>query len=260
MDNVLLDERSDSRIFAPATEADIRLLLGDQRSGKSNSMVAFAKDDYYDQLTGIMSPSGGILKAKSLTTDDKKLLERKDIHPNVFKYVRVFNGKESKITKIPIGWTVESPVRIFANFHLYGLRYCYITLADIIQYLNSDVFHNAWILSDESVMTDARNSMTNAGIIIATLGATVGKRNIHFCQSAQYNEMVERRFRLFATTRVLCSYEPKTKMITLDIKKRGANNRSVSYYAPIYWRNFDTNELIKVPEKKLARALESVAY
>lgn len=244
----------------PASYADIRLILGDQRSGKSNTMVGFSKDDYYGQLTGIISPTGEELKARCIDKKDKDVLRRCGLNPNIFRYVRVFNGEESKITKVPEGWRVVSPVRIFANFHIYGMRYVFITLADIIQYLNSDLFFNAWILSDESVMTDARNSMTNAGIIIATLGATVGKRNIHFCQTAQYNEMVERRFRLFATIRILCNYNPKTKMVDLDIKRKNEPARSVSYYAPLYWKNFDTNEVVKVPERKLAKALESVSY
>lgn len=244
----------------PATFADIRLIMGEQRSGKTETMVAFAKDDSYDQLNGIISPDGKTLKARTFNKQEYELYKDEyGVILNRFSHVRVFSGDESKIVKIPPGYKVLSPVRIFSNLHLYGLRYAYITLADIVQYLNSDLFSNAWILSDESVMTDARNSMTHAGFIVATLGATIGKRNLHFCQTTQNYGMIEKRFRLFATMKVLCTYEASTRTINLEIKKRGEPVQSVSYWAPLYWENFDTNELIKVPEKKLARAYESVA-
>ena len=247
--------------ISPPSYADARLILGDQRSGKSCTGVAYAKDDYYDQLDSVRSLVGQILKARTLDKGDKEYLMELGIYPDVFKYVRIFGtGGKSKVIRIPKGWTVLSPVRIFANFHIYGLRAVYITLADVVQYINSDLFTNAWILSDESAFTDPRNSMTNAGKLMAQFSATVGKRNLHFCQMTQYNEMVERRLRLFATTRVQCSYDEKTKMITCEIKKRGETVRSVSYYAPSYWYNFDTTERIAVPELQIARAMASVAY
>jgi hypothetical protein len=246
----------------PPSYADVRLILGDQRSGKSCTGVAYAKDDYYDQLTGLISPTNQILKARSLDRADKEYLEELSIFPDVFKYVRAFtqDSNKSKIIAIPKGWFVQSPVRIFSNFHVYGLKAVFITLADMLEYFNSDLFTNAWLLSDESAFTDPRNSMTGAGKLVAQFGATVGKRNLHFCQMTQYNNMIEVRFRQFATTRVLCSYEESTKMITCEIRKRGETVRSVSYYAPRYWMNFDTTERIKAPELMVARARESVAY
>lgn len=244
----------------PQDYADIRLILGEQRSGKSTIGVGFAKDDYYDQLNGIMSPSGNIIKAQSLTSDDKHLLREQGIINEPFKLVKIFSddGKHNKIIRIPPNYLVLSSVKIFANFHIFGMKASYISLADIIQYINTPLMTNCWILSDESVMTDARNSMTGAGIIAATLGAQIGKRNIHMCLMSQYLEMVERRYRLFKTMTVQCSYDPDTRYIECDIKRRNEPAFSVSVFAPLYWMNFDTNELIKVPEKKVARAYSSV--
>lgn len=241
----------------PASYGDIRLINGEQRSGKSTTGVAFAADEYYEQLDGIVSPSGEVIKAKCLTKDEKQYLGRHGITPNIFKYVRVLSddGKESKIIRIPKDFIVSSPVHIFANFHLYGLYYSYISLADIVQYMNEPLFNGAWILSDESVMTDTRNSMERAGKLIANFGATIGKRNAHMCLMTQYNEMIERRYRLFHTMRVLCSYESKTKIITCEIKKRGEPAFSYDYWAVNYFRFFDTNELVPVPQDKIDRTL-----
>ncbi len=245
----------------PRTFADVKLILGDQGAGKTVTGVALAKDDYYEQLTGIQSPSGEIIKARCLNVNDKIYLEKRGISPDIFRYVRVFSDddKESKIIKIPKDYTVVSPVRIFANFTLFGFKYVPINLADVVQYLNSDLFTNAWILSDESVMTSARNSMTAVGKLLAGLGATIRKRDLHFCQMSQYNRMIDWQFRAFATTRILCSFDEITKVVTCDITERGQPRRSVSYWAPPYWKNFDTNEVPKVADKTLARAFQTVA-
>lgn len=237
--------------------ADIRLFTGEQGSGKSNTLVAFPVGDYYSQMTALITPSGARIKAHSLTKEDKLILQQSKIFANKLQYCRVFSddGKQSKLIRIPKDYLVESPVHIFANFHLYGIRYSPISITDIIENLNEPTFDEGWILSDESVMTDARNSMEAFGKLSATFGGMIRKRAAHLCVAAQYNEMVERRLRLFATTRITCSYDETTGYITLTIKKRGEPEFSTDYWAKTYWRFFDTKELIKVPPQKIRRAL-----
>lgn len=247
----------------PPPFADIRLILGDQRSGKSCTGTAYAKDDYYDQLVGLLSPQGQVIKARTLDAADKEYLEECHIFPDVFKHVRAFtpDSSKSKIISIPQDWFVLSPVRIFSNYHTFGLRGVYLTLVDMLQYINDEtLFTNAWLLSDESTFTDPRNSMTNVGKIMATFVATIGKRLMHFCQMSQYTNMIEVRFRQFATTRALCTYNERTKEITVELKERGKNPRSVTYYAPRYWMNFQTTERQKVSEMQISKALQTIAY
>ncbi len=246
----------------PPSYADVRLIMGDQRSGKNNTAVAYAKDDYYAQLNGLVAPNGHLFTARGLDRADKEYLKECQIFPDVFKYVRVFtpDSKQSKVVCVPQGWTVASPVKIFANFHIYGMKAAYVEITDLLQYMNSDLFTNAWVLSDESAWTDPRNSMTSVGKLVAQFAATIGKRNVHFCQLTQFNNMIELRLRLFATMTVLCSYDERTRMITCEIKERGKQSKSVSYYAPRYWMNFNTSERVRVPEMQIARALQTVAY
>jgi hypothetical protein len=245
----------------PPTYADIRLITGDQRAGKSNTLVAFPVGDYHTNLDGIIAPNGQVIKAKSVAKSvnpsDYTLLKRCGLYPNKLKYVRVYSpdGKQSKLIRIPQGYIVQSPVHIFANFHLFGVRFSYISIEDVIEYMNTELFNDSWILSDESAMTDARNSMDKAGKLMAQFGATIGKRNAKFCIAAQYNEMAERRFRLFATTRITCSYDEETKYINLIVKKKGEPEFETDYYAPLYWKFFKTQELIAVPQHKIDRAL-----
>lgn len=244
----------------PPTYADIRLILGAQGGGKSTVLVGFPIGDYYDKLTGIRSPSGQVIKAKSVAKSvnpsDYNLLRKCGLYPSKFKYVRIFSGdgKQSKLIKMPKGYAVESSVRIFANFTLSGVRFWRITLDDVIKYMNTELFNDAWILSDESAMTDSRNSMDKAGKLMAQFGATIRKRNAHFCIAVQYSEMVERRFRLFATTTIECSYDEDTEYVNLDVTQRG-EKFSTDFYQPLYRPFYKTQELIAVPQHKQDGAL-----
>ncbi len=243
-----------------ASFADIRIINGELRSGKTGTGVGFAIDDHYKKLTGIVSPNGEILKARSLNNGEGLMLKKagvKDWRSYRLKYVRIYASDEnqSKIIRIPKGWFVVSPVKIFSNLHLYGVKYAYISLADIIEYMNTDLFDDSWILSDESVMNDPRNSMERAGKLSASFGTSVGKRNIRMCFMIPFNEMLERRYRLFHTMRVLCTFDPQTRYITLDITKRGEPEFSTDYYAPIYWPFFNSREVIPVPQYKIDRTL-----
>lgn len=195
-----------------------------------------------------------------LSRQDKKFLIAHGKNPSIFKYIRVFSddGQYSKIIERPKGWLVLSPVQVFCNFHLFGVKYAYTTLGRIIEYMNTDLMTNCWILSDESSDTDARDSMTGAGKLVAKFGATIGKRRAHMILLSQYPEMIERRYRLFRTTKVMCNYNSATKCITCDIKMRDKPPFSVTYYAPPYWKFYDTNEIIKVAQKKIDKALEGI--
>jgi hypothetical protein len=244
----------------PVTEAKITLITGSQRSGKSTTGIAYAIDDYYKNLNYIVSPTGERVKARSLNQEEKSLLKNRGVSYNMFNPIVALSDdeKQSKIIYIPKGWAVASSVRIFANFHLYGIPFVYTDLAMLIQYLNGDLLKDAWMLSDESVMTSARNSMTKAGKIMQSFGATIGKRNLHFCQMSQYSGMIAQEYKIFATTRIDCTYDKHTHYVTCDIDKNGEPKQSVSFWAPTYWRFFDTNELIKVPQKRIDDATASV--
>jgi hypothetical protein len=241
----------------PANYADVRIINGEQGSGKSTIGVGFAVGDYHAQMEGLMSPNGSTIAAKSLTKADKVALIQERVYPSPFKYCRVFSedAAHSKVIRIPSNYLVLSPVKIFANFTMYGVRYAPISLFDLIQYMNTDLFNNSWILSDESVMTDARNSMENAGKLSAGFGATIRKRNAHMCLMVQYTEQLERRYRLFHTMEVICSYDNARHRVNIDIKKRGEPSVSTDIDAKQYWPYFDTNELIKVPQYKIDKTL-----
>lgn len=152
----------------------------------------------------------------------------------------------------------DPSTKIFANFHLYGIKYVYADLATIVSYLNSDFITDGYIVIDESYIgADARRGMTLMGQVMTWFGSQIRKRGLHLILIAQHGRMIDYRFRLFMTEHIMCSYNEKTYMITLTIIERGGKKpkRTFSYYAPQYWGNYNTNELPQVPESLLAKTL-----
>jgi len=222
-------------------EADIRILTGPQGSGKSMTGVAYPVDDYFEKAKAIF-PSGkqypiiGTFPYYLCKTNDGRILKL----PNDYR------------TR---GIRIESPVKIFANFKLFGLKYIYTDMKMMIQNMNSPLITDAWFLIDESFMIDKRNSMTQVGKIVAQFSATIRKRRLHLVIMVQYKSFAELRLRIFATQTILCEYDKRMGVVTLTISKKGEKRKqTVSYNSMQYRRYYDTYELIPIPEHVIERA------
>jgi hypothetical protein len=222
-------------------EADIRIITGPQGSGKSMTGVAYPVDDYFEKAKAIF-PSGKqypIVRTFPYylcKTDDERILR---LPPD-------FRAR---------GIRIESPVKIFANFKLFGIKFVYTDLTMMIQNMNSPLISDAWFLIDESFMIDKRNSMTQIGKIVAQFGATIRKRRLHLLIMVQYKSMAELRLRVFATQTILCEYDKRTGYVTLTISKKGEKRKqTVSYNSIQYRRYYDTYELIPIPEHVIEKA------
>lgn len=226
-------------------EADIRILTGPQGSGKSITGVAYPVDDYFEHAKAIF-PSGN--KYPIVSTFPYYLCKTGD--GRVLRLPRDFKEK---------GISIISPIKIFANFHLYGIRYAFTDMPMMIKNINSPLITDAWFLIDESFMIDKRNSMTQVGKIIAQFGATIRKRRLHLLIMVQYKSFAELRLRIFATQTILCEYDKGAHYVNLTISRKGEKKkRSVSYNSMPYRRYYDTYELIPIPEHVIERAKELV--
>jgi len=238
--------------------ADIRIILGDQRNGKSTIATGFAIDDYIAHMENIISPDGDWIKAKCLTRDELDWLWKKGIKAYPVTHCRIFRGGESKIIEIPPKFMVDSQVKIFANYTLYGVYYVPLDMYTLIDNINGDLIKDAYVLMDESAMTDARDSMTTEGKMTAKFGAQVGKRHLHFCNISQNWAIVESRYRAFKTTSIWCTYDKEAHIIECDIQQKGEDSYSEELYAPPYWRFFDSSEIVKVPQHRVDAALARI--
>ena len=246
-------------------EADVRIITGEQGAGKSTTAVALVVDDYHDNITGIIHPNGIRLRASTLKEDDLSYVEDKiyikdtSIPYNSHKHIKIYSpNNESKIIEKPQGFIIESSVKVFANFKFYGIRHMIVDLVTIIENMNTELFRNAWIVLDESFMTDKRDTMTRVGKMMAWFGAQARRRNLHLVIVAQYLNMVQSRFNLFAKTRVICSFDEYTRMIDIDVNESSEVMQSTSFYAPEYWKYFKHDDLVKVPQYRIDKTLEAM--
>jgi len=240
-------------------QADILLILGGQGSGKNGFAVSQVKDDVWAKMTGLIMPqnSGLIIKARAINKDDKKFLRAQGIKPHPFNHVRVFSddGKQSRIIWKPKEYLPVSPVRVFSNFHLYGMFFAYVGMEDVIEHIDDDLMTDAWVLSDESAWLDRRFNMTVEGKEMAKFTATIRKRRLHFLQLVQYSNQIEGRYIQFSTNHILCSYDKITQIVTYDQKKDGVTSRH-SFWLPYYWNNYDTTERVPTGQYNINRALK----
>ena len=247
-------------------DADIRLITGDQGTGKTNTAVALVVDDCCEHVIGLFSPEGKYIKATPLKDRDKHLVEGvicirgTRIPFNPHKHIRIYSddGSDSRIITKPIDYMIDSSVRVFSNLDFFGLKFMRVDLVRIIENINTDLLKDGWIVLDESFMTDRRDTMSNVGKMISWFGAQARRRNLHMVIVAQYLSMIQGRFNLFAKTKVLCSYNKYSREITLDVNRASEVMKSATYYAPEYWKYFKHDALVEVPQYRVDKTLAAM--
>lgn len=161
------------------------------------------------------------------------------------------------VAKLKDAFDADPNIKIFANFHLRGIKYVYADLGMIVEYLNSNLITDGYIVIDESYIGgDARMGMTLMTKVLTWFGSQIRKRGLHLILIAQHGRMIDYRFRLFMTEHILCSYNEKTCIVTLTIIERGKKKKKiVTYDSRQYRKYYDTNELPQIPEALIAKTL-----
>lgn len=153
----------------------------------------------------------------------------------------------------------DPSTRIFANFNLYGLKYVHADLATIVEYLNTDLLKNGYIIIDEAYIgLDARQTASLLDQVLTYLTLQAGKRGIHLIIIFHHTRIAEWRVRWLASEIIECSYNEKKRQVTLHIKdrrQRPTREKVITYDAWPYWKYYDTEEVMPIPESKLAKAL-----
>ncbi len=238
----------------PFNYAHITWIEGEYGSGKSNTATARAIDATYANVTKVQLFKDGVpfyeVKASpALNEKGKPMTGFVTVH---------FPNKEPYVVEVPDdACVIADGVRVFANFHLYGIRYMKCDLADILEYLNTGLIKDGYVLVDEAYIGgDARNSATLLSKIITWFTAQIRKRrvNLIFCYPSG-GKWAELRIRTSNTEHIICQYNEKTQMITLTIKKRREKSKTISYCASLYWRHYKTEEMQDIPEGMIGRAL-----
>lgn len=168
------------------------------------------------------------------------------------------SGKtNTAVARVIDAYEKDPSTKIFANFRLYGVKYVLAPIATILEFINSKVLRDGYIIIDEAYIgLEAREGMSILTKLMTYLGMQAGKRRLYLIVIVQHGRMIDWRYRWLMNEHILCTYNEKTRIITLDITKKGARKkRTINYYAPQYWKYFDTEEIMEIPDASIAKAL-----
>lgn len=158
-------------------------------------------------------------------------------------------------------YKADPNVKIFANFHLYGIKAVYRpTFIEIMQLIIDLDIEECTIAIDEAGNEgESRRSMSNATLAFAQYINQMRKRKIDLIVIVQNGRFLDWRIKWVVDTRILCDMNEETNYIKLMIKEvKKDKDKIVSYYAPQYWKYYDTYEPPHMQRRIIEKALQEV--
>lgn len=218
----------------PFTEAKVTILEGEQGSGKSITGVAKVVDAYYMDCVRVFCEKYGI----------KCVVKAFDPRMRVAK---VRHQGATKVFKIPEAYKLQSPMRIFCNFHLFGIPFVYCpSFQHILLWLKQDIIIDGWLLIDEYYIGgNARESMTALGRELEKQSFQYRKMQLQVVYMTPMARLIDWTARLIPTERISCTYDEKTGKVTLNVRKKGQRgSREITYDSKPYRKYYWTNERV----------------
>ena len=168
---------------------------------------------------------------------------------------------ETKIITIPRDYTIIPSAQIFTNYKLYGIKYVRCTVHDLFQWLNNDIIMDGILGIDESyIELESRRSGSHSNVILTHFLQQVRKRHLELYLLVQHGRFLDWRSKYIATREITCRFDERTQRVHLIIKNvRKNKERTISYWAPQYWRFFDTDETPEMPDKMYSKAISKIA-
>lgn len=231
----LPEARQSSYVRPPFTEAHVVIIEGDQRSGKTNTATARVVDAYYNDCVRVFCEEVLHIRCVPKTYDRRSRVAKV-----------AYNGA-TKILRIPPTYKLHSPMRIFCNYHLYGVPFEHCpSFSHILAWLKAGIIVNCWLVVDEAyVGMNARACMQALGRALANQYWQLGKMQLDVIIVTPMARLIDWELRTIPTEHIRCAYNERTRKITLAIRKKGIQGeRKLDYDATQYWPNFKTNERI----------------
>ncbi len=230
----------------PLSHAPIALIEGEQGGGKSTIAVARIVDAYLKRAVEIYLETLGVF-AEVLSYNFNT------------RIARIRQERVKRLITIPIDYKLISDLKIFTNFHLFGIRYKYCTAPEIVAYLQDGTIADGRLTIDESyIVSNAQETLSPLTKAISKFSMTARKRHLWVDFLYPHSRMATWITRWAWAEHILCSYDERTQFITLDINKKGYQRaKTIRLYAPPYRRFFDTDELFKLTQEQAGRAAVS---
>lgn len=175
----------------------------------------------------------------------------------------------SKIRKPP--YVQDPSVHLFANLHLYGLKYMYLPLPKLIEYFNTTINgypidhpkaipligYGIYVYDEGYQGANARESSSSDTKIHQSLALQSRKRHLQIIYVSQHPKLLTWELNYFANERMFCSrVNDVTPVIDIETKKKGMPKRSFSYDGSKYWPYFRSDELHPMADSRLAKAMQ----
>jgi hypothetical protein len=234
----------------PFTFAPVTIIEGEQRSGKTETAITRIVDKTFQGMTSVKLRDGIEVKAEPVLNKEGYA---------IINYGKLWlPNQEPRTMIIPAGsCVIAKDYKAIYNGHLYGIRYAHMDFKDIITHLNDGTLRDCDAVVDEAYLGgDRRNGLNPLVKVISQLGWQIGKRHIYFTMCLPDSSVLDLRFQKLETEHIVTSYDEYTRRITMFIRnrKKYKRTREVSYYAPMYWKYFNTDETFEISEVQMARA------
>src|SRR3990172_922725 len=140
------------------------------------------------------------------------------------------------------------------------MRYVFCDPSMMLDYLNENTMmsHCKMVIDESYLQGEARRGMNSLSLIYTWFAQQMRKRDIELFLLVQHGRFIDWRFRFIAKRKILSRYNEKTHMIRLLVQNMAkGTEKPFSFYAPQYWKYYDTNELPTVPTDMIKRAKAS---
>ncbi len=239
----------------PFTEAKYTLIVAAQGGGKSTILTARPVDDTFKNLTSVIFnpsvPSQIEIPASPALNESGRAI-------NGWATL-YFPNKKPIVAELPRNSTaVAKSVRVYANYHLFGIRSAFIDLAFIVEHADDGTFVDSWLNLDEGYIGgSARNSMSLLNQILfgGTLSFQLRKKRTKFQIAYPLDKMSDSLTRLARTEYITCEYDEKTHEVIANIKKNKKPEYTRRFDASQYWKFYKTEERFKMPESRKYKAI-----
>ncbi len=253
-------------------KANVTMIEAPMGEGKTVTVTGIVIDDYFAHVTGVWSPSGNYFRARPYKGEWIEIFPPEEILAPSRQLVDTAGNVISSYQPAPIhydvpkskiihadpaqGWLCESDTKIFANFHLFGVRSVYCDPKVMLENLNTPTMQNCKMVIDEAYLGgDARRNSNTMTLVLTWFAQQMRKRNIELFLLVQHGRFIDWRFRFIAKRKILCRYNEKNHIVRLLVQNLGkGTEKPFSYWSPQYWKYYDTNELPPIPQEMIARA------
>jgi len=253
-------------------KANVTIIEAPMGEGKTLTVTGILVDDYLAHVTGVWSPNGNYFRARSYKGEwieifppDEILVPSKqlvDTQGNVITSqqpaVQHYEVPRSRIVHADStkGWFIESDTKIFANYHLFGIRAVYCDAQMMLDSLNnSSLSHCKMVIDEAYIQGEARRGMNTLSLMYTWFAQQMRKRDIELFLLVQHGRFIDWRFRYIAKRKILTRCNDKTHIVRLLVQNLGrGTEKPFSFWSPQYWKYYDTNELPPMPQEMIARA------